>query len=195
MSSETQPISQRMTLEEFRQLPEGPPYYEFEEGEVIPMPAPHGKHQEILMEVLIVMNQHVKMNRLGKVWPGIDVEFATLDKSYIPDIVYLGMEHLDRHDEEDGKMHGAPDLAVEIVSKYGVGRDRVVKFNTYFTAGVSWYWIIDPYSLIIEEYHAEEKGYTRTAAAAEGEAFRPQAMVGLEFNLQELLVGVENEEK
>jgi len=92
-------------------------------------------------------------------------------------------------------MHGAPDLVVEIVSKYGVGRDRVVKFNTYFVAGVSWYWIIDPYSLIIEEYHAEEKGYMRTTAAAEGEVFRPQAMVGLEFNLSELLVGVENEEQ
>ena len=158
MPSETQPIIQQMTLEEFRQLPEGPPYYEFEEGEVIPMPAPHSKHQEILMEVLFVMNNHVKVNRLGKVWPGIDVEFATLNKSYIPDIVYLSTEHFDRHDDEDGKMHGAPDLVVEIISKYGVSRDRVVKFNSYFSAGVSWYWIIDPDSLIIEEYHAEEKG-------------------------------------
>jgi len=84
---------------------------------------------------------------------------------------------------------------VEIVSKYGAGRDRVVKFNTYFAAGVSWYWIIDPDSLIIEEYHAEEKGYMRTIAAAEGEVFRPQAMPGLEFNLHELLTGVENEEQ
>ena len=40
MSGETQPVSQQMTLEEFRQIPEGPPYYEFEEGEIIPMPAP-----------------------------------------------------------------------------------------------------------------------------------------------------------
>jgi Uma2 family endonuclease len=195
MSGETQPVVQQMTLEEFRQLPEGPPYYEFEEGEIIPMPAPHGKHQEVLTEILIVMVEHIKINRSGKVWPGIDVEFLTLDKSYIPDIVYLSTEHLDRYDEESGKIHGAPDLAVEIVSKSGVGRDRVVKFNTYFAAGVPWYWILDPDSLVIEEYHAEQKGYMRTTAAAEGEIFRPQAMTGLEFNLQELLIGVEDEEQ
>ncbi|MBC8458292.1 MAG: Uma2 family endonuclease [Deltaproteobacteria bacterium] len=195
MSGEAQPIIQRMTLEEFWQLPEGPPHYEFEEGEVILMPSPHSKHQEVLIEVAYTLKTHVRIHRLGRVWIGIDVEFVTLDKVYVPDIVYLSTEHLNRHDEEDGKIHGAPDLAVEIVSKYGAGRDRVVKFNTYFTAGVPWYWIIEPDSLIIEEYHAEEKGYMRTVSVTEGDIFRSQAMPGLEFNLRELLVGVEDEEQ
>ena len=195
MSGEAQPIIQRMTLEEFWQLPEGPPHYEFEEGEVIPMPSPHSKHQDILIEVAYTLKTYVRMHQLGRVWIGIDVEFVTLDKVYIPDIVHLSTEHLNRHDEEDGKIHGAPDLAVEIVSKYGAGRDRVVKFNTYFTAGVLWYWIIEPDSLIIEEYHAEGKGYMRTTAVVEGEVFRPQAMPDLEFNLRELLMGVEDEKQ
>ena len=35
-----------MTLEEFRALPEGPPYYEFEEGELVPVTSPTPEHQE-----------------------------------------------------------------------------------------------------------------------------------------------------
>ena len=37
-----------LTLEEFYALPEGPPDYEFEEGELIHMPRPHPRHQAIV---------------------------------------------------------------------------------------------------------------------------------------------------
>ena len=46
-----------MTLEEFRALPEGPPYYEFEEGELIPMTSPTPEHQDILAELVHALRQ------------------------------------------------------------------------------------------------------------------------------------------
>lgn len=176
----------KMTIEEFWALPEGPPYHEFEEGELILMDQPHSRHQEVLLELGHFVSDHVKHHQLGKVWCEIGVEL-TEKLGYGPDIVYLSAEHLDRHDAEKGRITGAPDLVVEILSRHSRGRDCVRKFKNYFAAGVPWYWIVDPGELIIEEYRAAAEGYLRTASVAAGEIFRPGLFPGLEINLEELL--------
>jgi Uma2 family endonuclease len=87
----------------------------------------------------------------------------------------------------DRKIHGSPDLVVEITSGTPA-RDRVRKFLIYYQNGVPWYWIIDQESLAIEEYHAIPDGYLRTASIASGEEFRPQLFPELTINLA-VLVG------
>jgi Uma2 family endonuclease len=42
------PGLQRMTLEECQALPEGPPYYEYEEGDLILVASPTPDHQDII---------------------------------------------------------------------------------------------------------------------------------------------------
>ena len=179
----------RMAKEEFLRLPEGPPDYEFEDGEVIPLARPHSQHQAVSLEIASVLHPYIKKNRLGRIWPEIDVEL-TETKTYIPDLVYLSTEHLDRHSEEDGKIHGAPDLAVEILSSSTSSRDYLSKFTAYFEAGVLWYWLVDPDSLGIAEYRAMPEGYLRTASVEAGQIFRPGLFPGLEINLQMLIEGV-----
>jgi Uma2 family endonuclease len=186
MIVELRSVRRKMTLEEFRALPEGPPYYEFEDGEVITMTSPHGRHQDVLDGLIRFLKTYLKTHTLGRVWWEIDVEL-TADKTYIPDAVYLSNDHLDRYSEEDGKIRGLPDLVVEITSPGSVVRDRVEKFNRYFAAGVPWYWIVDPNALVIEEYQAEARGYLRMASVAAGEVFRPAIFPGLEIDPQELL--------
>lgn len=115
MTAVVQPVRRKISLEEFRALPEGPPYYELERGELILTPLPHGRHQEVLAELLLVLRPYVKAQKLGRVWPEIKVELAE-DLSYGPDLVYLSNEHLDRYDEDEGLVRGSPDLVVEIVS-------------------------------------------------------------------------------
>ena len=187
MSMVAQRIRRKMTKEEFWQLPEGPPDYEFEDGEVIPLPRPHERHQDIMLVLGGILRTYVHANHLGKVRIEVDVEL-TETKTYVPDIVYLSPEHLDRLGE-DGKVHGAPDLAVEISSSSTVSRDRITKFEAYFRAGVPWYWLIDRETFIIEEYHARPEGYVRTAGTDAGEVFRPGLFPGLEINLLELIEG------
>jgi Uma2 family endonuclease len=48
------------------------------------------------------------------------------------------------HLVEEGRMRGAPNVAVEIVSRDSRQRDWVDKRHTYETAGIQEYWIIDP---------------------------------------------------
>jgi len=182
-----QPIERRrITKAEFCALPEGPPDFEFEHGELIPMPRPHSRHQDIATALARILQVYVVRNQLGRCWVEIDVELNE-NLTYVPDLVFLATEHLSFHSEKDGRIHGVPDLVIEIVSRSDPGRDRVTKFNNYLAAGVPWYWLVDAESLIQEEYHAEAGRYSRTAAAEAGEIFRPAAFPSLELDLKGLL--------
>jgi Uma2 family endonuclease len=182
-----QPMGQRrITKDEFWALPEGPPNFEFEDGVLISTPSPHSRHQDIASALARVLQVYVVRNGLGRCWVAIDVEL-TEKLTYVPDLVFLMTNNLSRHNEQSGKIHGVPDLVIEIVSRSNPGRDRVNKFNNYLAAGVPWYWLVDAESLVQEEYHAEGGRYSRTAAAEAGEPFRPMAFPGLELHLKALL--------
>jgi len=186
MVVEAQPKRIPMALEEFKKIPEGPPYYDYVRGEAIEMNKPTGRHGHILIRLGNVLYDHVKAHQLGVVYAEIDVELAE-DLWYGPDLVYLSAEHLDRYDEASGDLHGVPDLVVEILSPSTTVYDRVDKFNDYLQAGAPWYWIVDQETLTIEEYQWAQGGYVRTAGVGPGQVFRPRLFPGLEFNLKELL--------
>jgi Uma2 family endonuclease len=175
----------RMTLEDFRALPEGPPYYEYEEGELILVASPTIEHQDIIGVLWNVSWQFVRQHQLGRVVMEVDV-YLPDGRGYIPDLAYLATEHLHLLNPTDRKIHGSPDLVVEVTSSTPA-RDRVHKFRVYFGNGVPWYWIVDSNTLAIEEYHATAQGYLRTASIGPAETFQPQLFPGLAINLVSLL--------
>jgi len=175
-----------LTLADFDALPEGPPDYEFEGGRLIDMPRPHPRHQKIIMRLGAVLDQHISHAALGAVWPEVDVQLSRR-RVYVPDLVFLAQERLDRYSADRGRIVGSPDLVVEIASPASASRDRVAKFNAYREAGVPWYWLIDSQSLAIEEYRLMPEGYLAMARVASGDVFRPQQFPDLEVNLAELL--------
>jgi Uma2 family endonuclease len=174
-----------MTLEEFSTLPEGPPYYEFEGGELIPVTSPTRQHQDVLAALVQVLRPFVRERKLGAIFLEVDV-YLPDGRVLIPDLAFLSTERLHLVDPKDDKIHGAPDLLVEITSS-APARDRVHKFRVYYENGVPWYWIIDAETLAIEEYHATPDGYLRTASIAEGEEFLPQLFPGPLLNLATLV--------
>src|SRR5918996_5351682 len=177
--------TQRMTLEEYRALPEGPPFYEFEEGELIMVASPTPEHQDLLLELAHALRQFVRQQQLGRVFMEVDV-YLPDGRGYIPDLAFLSTDHLRLLSATDRKIHGSPDLVVEVTSSVPE-RDRVHKFRVYYDNGVPWYWIIDSNTLAIEEYQATPQGYLRTASIAPGEDFSPQLFPGLTLNLTALL--------
>lgn len=58
-----------------------------------------------------------------------------------PDIAFVERDRL--HLWERAIFHGAPDLAVEIVSTESIDRDRRLKRDVYERAGVREYWMVD----------------------------------------------------
>ena len=53
---------------------------------------------------------------------------------------------------KNGKIYGAPDLVVEVLSRSTARRDKMEKFQAYEKAGVKEYWIVNPYERGIEVY-------------------------------------------
>lgn len=180
------PAEPMLSLADFDALPEGPPDYEFEGGRLIDMPRPHPRHQKVIMRLGAALDEHVSRAALGAVWPEIDVQLSRR-RVYVPDLVFLSQSHGERYSPERGRIVGAPDLVVEIVSPASASRDRVAKFNAYREAGVLWYWLIDSQSLAIEEYRLMPEGYLAVARVAAGEIFRPQLFPELGLNLAELM--------
>jgi Uma2 family endonuclease len=180
-------IPQKMTLAEFLALPEGPPNFEFEKGVVIPMASPTSRHQDVIFELTRILKDFARQRALGYVFMGVDVFLPDDDHVYIPDVGFLSTSKRSVLSEDDGKVHGIPDLVIEVTSS-DPDRDRVEKFRVYFDNAIPWYWIIDPDHPSIEEYRATPEGYVRTASIMGGEEFRPRLFEGLGNKLSELIV-------
>ncbi len=185
MAVMTQAKRIRMSREEFERLPEGPPFYDFIDGEAIEVNKPKGRHQVIAMRLANRCWEHVHANNLGQVFPEIDVRLP-VGNWVGPDIVFIAAEHLERYDEEKGDLYGAPDLAVEVSSPSTAAYDRVEKFEQYSRSGVPWVWIVDQESLSVEEYQWTPDGYLRVGGAMGGQPFRPRLFPGLELDIQAL---------
>ncbi|MFA7343197.1 MAG: Uma2 family endonuclease [Terrimicrobiaceae bacterium] len=57
-------LPHRMSLEQFRELPEGPPHFELIDGELIMAPAPNLYHQEITGNIYLLLRNWKKSSPL-----------------------------------------------------------------------------------------------------------------------------------
>ena len=103
-------IERRWTQTEFRRLPEGPPYYELEEGELIEMPRPRRIHQAIIKKLLVALDQYLTRQPIGDVWSEVEVVLSPT-RIYIPDLSFLLAENMSRFaNDDDVAIQGSPDL-------------------------------------------------------------------------------------
>ena len=179
-------IGTPMTREEFDRIPEGPPYYDYVNGEAVEVNKPKGRHQVVSMRLGNMLWEFAQAHGMGQVFPEIDVELPTGD-SVGPDILFLSAEHAGLYDETSGDLRGAPDLVVEVLSPSTVAYDRIVKMDLYLRSRVSWVWLVDPDSLAVEEFKWTPEGYLRVGATAAGQAFSPQLFSGLNIDLLNLI--------
>ena len=105
---------------------------------------PHWTHQDICTTLAVELRLWIRQGGQGAVVlaPGVifDVENAVA-----PDLVWVAADRLPLILGEDGKLHDAPDLAVEVLSPgtANTRRDRDVKLRLYSLRGVREYWIVD----------------------------------------------------
>lgn len=189
MSVQTIDKSQRVGIQEWLNLPEGPPYYELEAGRLVEMAAPTIRHQDIVMDLGTTLRQFSKTHGTGKAFAGVDVVLPT-GKGYIPDLAFIVKERLEQLVAADDKIHGVPDLVAEVVLPSTRRRDRVTKFQTYWETGVPWCWLIDSETLIIQEYEHTPEGYLCRATVLPGKVFEPKLFPGLKIDMQ-ALTGIE----
>ena len=140
---------EKKTVSDYEELPEGAPY-QLINGELVMNPAPHFFHQQLVMRLANKFFMFVEKNSLGEIVASpVDVYLSEMEV-YQPDIVYLAKERLGII--VDGRIKGAPDIVVEVLSPSTGYYDLSHKKNMYESSGVKEYWIVYPQEEIIEVF-------------------------------------------
>jgi Uma2 family endonuclease len=131
-------------LERMRVQPLDDTRYEIIDGELHVSTQPHWRHQETCDEVVHAIRTWDPDRRHGRVLSAPGVIFAP-DDTAAPDIAWVSRDRFSFVVGDDGKLHAAPDLVVEVLSpgSENVRRDRERKLDQYSRFGVREYWIID----------------------------------------------------
>ena len=127
------------------------------DGVLYDMAAPTFIHQSVAMEICARLREFIR-GKNGSCVPGIsplDVQLDRDDKTIVqPDVLVV----CDRSKIVKGRVYGAPDFVVEILSPSTLKRDKTLKVHKYMSAGVREYWIVDikKQSIIVYAADGEE---------------------------------------
>jgi Uma2 family endonuclease len=178
--------SVKFTYEDFLNFPSDGKRHEIIDGEHYVTPSPNTKHQTISMNVSVALALYLKQHPIGRVFAApFDVAFSDLDVVE-PDILYISRERAgvltDQH------VHGAPDLAVEIVSPGTRKTDEITKRKLYERFGVQEYWVVDPELDAIKVYRRTDDRFARVAelSAEAGDSLNSPLLPGFAVTLTEI---------
>ena len=142
------------TVEDYLKLPEEE-RMEIIDGVIYDMAAPTDIHQVIRDEVFARFREHIRKKK-GKcitVTSPIDVQLDCDNRTMVqPDVIIV----CDRDKFKKGRVFGAPDLVVEVLSDSTRKKDIVIKGSKYCNAGVREYWMVDPKKKRVYVYQFEE---------------------------------------
>lgn len=141
----------RTAMEVFEMLPEGT-LAEVINNVLYMSPAPTYEHQYLLGNLFVGLSVFISKNNLGQcVFSPVDVYLGN-NNAVQPDIVFIATENLNIIKE--GKVKGAPDLIVEVISG-NKKHDLQTKKNLYETYKVKEYFIIDPDNSEVVTYYSD----------------------------------------
>ena len=130
---------------DYWQLPEGEPV-ELLRGRLILSPSRSVLHQMVVGELALRLLQISRQFGGFGIMGPLDCIFSD-DTIVQPDLLYVAKR---RRSILADRVHGVPDLMIEVVERETRRRDRVEKLDVYATYAVPEYWIIDPESQHID---------------------------------------------
>ena len=141
------------TLEDYLSLPDDQ-RVEMIDGVFYDMAAPTTVHQSVAGFLFKKLLDFVMENK-GPCFPfmsPVDVQLDCDDKTVVqPDVLVV----CDRSKYRDGRVWGAPDLVVEVLSPSTRRKDMQLKMYKYAGAGVREYWMVDPEKKLVVQYDLE----------------------------------------
>ncbi|HEY5596635.1 MAG TPA: Uma2 family endonuclease [Candidatus Bipolaricaulota bacterium] len=175
-----------LTYEDYVHLPDDGKRYEILEGEVFVTPAPKTKHQIISLNLAVVLQQHVRKHKLGRVLTAPTDVILSRTNVLQPDLLFLSNERLRYLSEKN--VQGAPDLVVEILSEFTEDQDRTAKRQLYARYGVRVYWLIDPDAETLEAYELDpaKRSFRHNATYHGSDGVQSALFPKLKLKLQEL---------
>jgi len=148
----------RTIMEVFKMLPEGT-LAEVIDNTLYMLPTPTGKHQRISRLLTTQLDLFVTKNKLGEIfYAPFDVFLDESANAIQPDILFIAKQNASILNDE-GIVHGVPDLIIEILSPGNKKHDLITKKNLYEKFGVKEYWIVDPDTKKSMGYTLKDKSY------------------------------------
>lgn len=177
-------VAAKMNYDQLCLLPEDGNQYELFDGELVMTPSPRARHQEIVGKLLVLLQQHVQNNSLGKVYVA---PLDTIMDEYTivqPDILFVSRERVAEIVKE--RIEGAPDLVVEVLSPSTFHKDLRRKMRVYSQFGVREYWIVDPEEETIELHQRVGEKLQLSRKFASGETFQTSLLPGFEMQVRSI---------
>jgi Uma2 family endonuclease len=174
----------KLTYEDYCRAPDDK-RYELLNGELMMVPAPNTKHQEILGRLHVELHRFVQEHELGKVYVApLDVVLSDTDVVQ-PDVLFISRARADRI--TDANIQGAPDLVIEILSPSTADKDLGKKHELYGSRGVLEYWIIDPVAETVTVHRQRDGKLERAGEFGRGESLATAVLEGLALELDDIL--------
>ncbi len=178
------PNSQTVTYEEWLRMPEvTDAIEEVVDGEIRIMPPPKWKHALIvanLHDALIAQLNRYEFRVVVAVF-GLVIRKAPLT-SRVPDLAVFRKSTIV---EQDGYIHSAPQLVVEVLSPGNTRRERERKLADYASLGVPEMWVVSPEARTGEVVYLES-GFVRSAQALTQGVLEPKQFPGVQIQIAEI---------
>jgi Uma2 family endonuclease len=152
-----EPQTKRWTVADVEALPDDEwNRYEIVDGELFVSRQPRDEHQDVSSEIVIGLGNWNHQTRLGSVLATPGVIFSDNDAA-APDVVWISRARRVAVEQDDGHLHGPPELIVEILSPGATNerRDREIKLRQYSVYGVDEYWLVDQRAQAVAVYRRQ----------------------------------------
>jgi Uma2 family endonuclease len=174
----------KYTIDDYMLLEEGAPF-QLIENDLVMSPSPNPYHQQLSVRLTHFMLTYLEsINDQGfLVAAPMDVYFDE-DNAFQPDVIYISAER--RAELIKYRIHGAPDIVIEILSPSNAYYDLRQKKDIYEKYGVKEYIIIDPIKETAELYALINGTYQLHQKAQKTELLHSLVIPGFSFDLNKL---------
>jgi Uma2 family endonuclease len=178
------PNSKTVTYEEWLRMPEvSDAIEEVVNGEIRIMPPAKWKHALIVHRLSTALNSQVNPLEVLVLATnfGLIIRQRPLT-SRVPDLAVFEISSVV---EQDGYIHSAPQLVVEVLSPANTRREREEKLADYASLGVPEVWVISPEGLTVEVLHLEE-GRLHTAGVFKTGLLKPLHFPNVQIDIAQI---------
>jgi Uma2 family endonuclease len=184
--------TQRLTYEEWLNLPETKQRYEIIDGVMIVPPGPNVDHQWILLEMYSRLSNFARTVGIGIVLAApLDVMIQRRPlRVRQPDVLFLNTQRTGIRRRADvigmNFLELPPDLVVEVLSPSNNRREMANRMQDYQQIGVYECWLVSPEAETIEIISLTAAEPESTAIFGVEDTLRSDLLSGFELNLTEV---------
>ena len=179
----------RLTYEEYLKEPETMLRYDIVDGEIVMSAAPHVEHQRTLKRAFRPIDRFVVQQDMG------EILFAPVDiilqrdplRTRQPDLMFVSNERASII--QDGRVHGGPDLIMEIISHSDTRAEIESRLADYASLNVRECWLVYPQIHAVEVLRLEGGKWQRAYIRGAGELLESAVLPGLELDIAAFFEG------